>query len=192
MLQETSAFSAAEPATPDSHSSSFTFASRDLDLLTGGTEDSVPHGRTHHADRVKMHRQDMQMGGTKVAGGHSITTPSMSMSETIRPFRRFLYQHLQSRLCTFRVHRCNCPSPRMLQFIWCRIPKLTRLVYLTAGFITQTELKMRTKQIARLTRTSKCFRQVLVLLRECQKRESDDSPTPGSIRFLCYRNSNWE
>ncbi len=68
MLQETSAFSAAEPATPDSHSSSFTFATRDPDLLTGGTEDGVPHGRTHHADRVKMHRQDMQIEGPKLPG----------------------------------------------------------------------------------------------------------------------------
>ncbi|KLO11072.1 hypothetical protein SCHPADRAFT_855784 [Schizopora paradoxa] len=68
MLMETSAFSAAEPMTPDSHSNSFTFSSRDPDLMTGGEENGVPHGRTHHSDRVKMHQQEMHFDGPRLPG----------------------------------------------------------------------------------------------------------------------------
>ena len=51
ILQEASALSD-DPCTPESHSTTFTIA-QDPDLMTGGGEGGVPHGRMHHADRVK-------------------------------------------------------------------------------------------------------------------------------------------
>lgn len=55
MLQEASAFSADhEPTTPDFHQESFNL---DADLVNGGVENGIPHGRMHHSERVRMEHQ---------------------------------------------------------------------------------------------------------------------------------------
>ena len=57
MLEEASQFNA-EPLTPDSHTSAFNIGV-DHDLMNGGSEDGVPHGRSHHAERVHSHHEDI-------------------------------------------------------------------------------------------------------------------------------------
>ncbi|KAI5123786.1 hypothetical protein M0805_009081 [Coniferiporia weirii] len=58
MLQEASTFNG-EPSTPEAHSNSFTAVVADLDMMAGGAEGGVPHGRTHHAERARAHQHEI-------------------------------------------------------------------------------------------------------------------------------------
>ncbi|KAH8115290.1 hypothetical protein DFH11DRAFT_1854440 [Phellopilus nigrolimitatus] len=60
MLQEQSTFRG-EPSTPETHSISFTAIAHDLDMMAGGDEAGVPHGRMHHSERARLHQHEMDM-----------------------------------------------------------------------------------------------------------------------------------
>lgn len=58
MLQEASNYDN-EPSTPSIHSNSLSSVVADLDLMTGGAENGIPLGRTHHADRAREYHHSM-------------------------------------------------------------------------------------------------------------------------------------
>lgn len=67
MLQEASAFGGdREPTTPESHQYSFAL---DADLVNGGNENGVPHGRIHHSEFARMqHQQGLSIEQPRIPG----------------------------------------------------------------------------------------------------------------------------
>ena len=65
MLQEASALG--EVSTPDSHQTSF-MMNHDEDMVNGGFEDGIPHGRIHHAERAKMYQQKFTAEQPRIPG----------------------------------------------------------------------------------------------------------------------------
>lgn len=59
MLQEASIVDS-DPQTPESQNRSLPLVN-DTDLTVGGDEGGVPHGRMHHADRVRMHQEEFYL-----------------------------------------------------------------------------------------------------------------------------------
>lgn len=72
-----------EPSTPSAHSNSLSSVVADIDMMTGGAENGVPLGRTHHAERAREYHHTME---SELGGGPMIPAPFGRQCETIPDF----------------------------------------------------------------------------------------------------------